>query len=433
LREGEDRDERAAGAQEGGEFDSEPQVDLEPDHVVGLNLPGQPPAGPAPPLWTRDFIFLVAGNLALFMSFYLLLPTLPVYVVEMGGGETAAGLIVGLFSVSAVLIRPAVGWGLDVLGRRLLITIGLAVFAVNAFAYEWVGVVLLLLGLRALHGLSWGVATTGMGAAAADLIPKRRLGEGMGYFSMAATVSMGVAPAVGLAIIGGGSFTSLFALSAALGALAFLSTRLVTYPKVERGGERRGILSMLVAREAVRPAVTAFFATMTYGAILAFVALHAADQGVGNVGLFFTVYAVFLTVIRPPAGRLADRIGFGRVIVPALVFMGAAMVVLSVADRLSLFLLAAVLYGIGFGIVHPMLQALAVLNIAPDRRGAANATFFSAFDLGITGGSSVGGLIVGAVGYGPAFLYYTAPIGAALLAFLLLRDPGTGKTSAVRA
>src|SRR5665811_545055 len=85
-REGEDRDERAAGAQEGGEFDSEPQVDLEPDHVVGLNLPGQPPAGPAPPLWTRDFIFLVAGNLALFMSFYLLLPTLPVYVVEMGGG-----------------------------------------------------------------------------------------------------------------------------------------------------------------------------------------------------------------------------------------------------------------------------------------------------------------------------------------------------------
>jgi|GEM_PF-6417286 len=91
----------------------------------------------------------------------------------------------------------------------------------------------------------------------------------MGYFSMAATVSMGVAPAVGLAIIGGGSFTSLFALSAALGALAFLSTRLVTYPKVERGGERRGILSMLVAREAVRPAVTAFFATMTYGAILA--------------------------------------------------------------------------------------------------------------------------------------------------------------------
>src|SRR5660398_224621 len=124
LREGEDRDERAAGAQEGGEFDSEPQVDLEPDHVVGLNLPGQPPAGPAPPLWTRDFIFLVAGNLALFMSFYLLLPTLPVYVVEMGGGETAAGLIVGLFSVSAVLIRPAVGWGLDVLGRRLLITVG---------------------------------------------------------------------------------------------------------------------------------------------------------------------------------------------------------------------------------------------------------------------------------------------------------------------
>ena len=120
-------------------------------------------------------------------------------------------------------------------------------------------------------------------------------------------------------------------------------------------------------------------------------------------------------------------------IVPALVLMGAAMVVLSVADRLSFFLLAAVLYGIGFGIVHPMLQALAVLDVAPDRRGAANATFFSAFDLGITGGSSVGGLIVGAVGYGPAFLYYTAPIGAALLAFLLLRDPGTGKTSAARA
>lgn len=104
-------------------------------------------------------------------------------------------------------------------------------------------------------------------------------------------------------------------------------------------------------------------------------------------------------------------------VVPGLLFVAAAMVVLGFADRLSLFLVAAVLYGIGFGTVQPTLQALSVVLVPPDRRGAASATFYSAFDLGITAGAVVGGLIAGAAGYGVMFLLLCVPALAALLVF----------------
>jgi MFS family permease len=391
----------------------EPGV-IAPDVLLGADPLEHRHAPKAARLWTRDFVFLVAANLSLFTGFYLLMPTMPLYAVERGGGDRAAGLVLGIFSISAVLIRPVAGWALDRFGRRLLIALSLVFFALNALAYQWAAAVLALLVLRFMHGLSWGVCTTGTGALAADLIPKPRLGEGMGYFGMAATVAMGIAPAAALAMAASWGFSPLFFVSAALATLALLLALAIDYPPLHRGVSR-GILASLVAREALRPSLAVFFAGMTYGALLAFVALHAADQGVRNVGIFFTVYAVALTAIRPVAGRLADRRGFSTVLLPGFVLIGAALVILGAADRLALFVLAAVVYGMGFGAVLPALQALAVYGIAPERRGAASGTFYSAFDLGIAGGSTAGGVLAGLLGYASMFFVFAAaPLGALL-------------------
>jgi predicted MFS family arabinose efflux permease len=50
-------------------------------------------------------------------------------------------------------------------------------------------------------------------------------------------------------------------------------------------------------------------------------------------------------------------------------------------------MMSGVLVGMGNGLIMPTMQTMA-LNIVPiDRRGAANATFFSSVDLGIGAGS----------------------------------------------
>jgi MFS family permease len=97
-----------------------------------MNIPDPESNG----LWTKDFILTSLSNLFLFFSFHLLTPILPVYVVEMGGDKFAAGMVVGIFTVSALVIRPFAGGALDVMGRKKVLYFGLFVFVVSVISYE---------------------------------------------------------------------------------------------------------------------------------------------------------------------------------------------------------------------------------------------------------------------------------------------------------
>lgn len=99
---------------------------------------------------------------------------------------------------------------LDVYGRKIVFMLGLLVFLLSVLAYNWAPTVLALLLIRFIHGFGWGAANTAGGTIAADIIPKPRLGEGMGYYGLAGTLSMAAAPALGLYIVSAANFASLF-------------------------------------------------------------------------------------------------------------------------------------------------------------------------------------------------------------------------------
>ena len=378
-------------------------------------------AGQKVPLWTRDFILICLANLTIFLGFQMLLPTLPVYVKHLGGDEAMAGLVIGVFTISAVLIRPFVGMALDVYGRKVIYLVGLIIFLFSTLAYNWAPTVAMLLAIRFIHGFGWGAASTAGGTIATDVIPKQRLGEGMGYYGLAATLSMAVAPAAGLYIISNAGFTTLFVISAAFGAATFILGSFIHYEKIAGTGQR----GALYERSALRPSLVMFFVTTTYGAVVSFIALYGAERGIVNIGIFFTVYAVVLTLIRPVAGILVDRRGFNVVVIPGIICIGAAMLVLSQAQTLSMFLLAGVIYGVGFGSVQPGMQALAVKNVPPNRRGAANATFFSSFDLGIGIGATLWGVVSKLTDYSQMYLFASIPALVALVVYIVLsgREP----------
>jgi len=362
-------------------------------------------------LWTKDFLLIILMNLMLFFGFQMLLPTLPVYVQELGGEESMAGLILGIFTVSAVLIRPFAGKLLDTHGRKIILVAGLIIFLISVIGYNWAPTLIILLVLRFIHGFGWGAASTATGTIAADIIPKSRLGEGMGYYGLAGTIAMALAPLVGLTIIAKYSFTTLFAFSATLVVLALLVANFISFidiTKVKATGTDKA-KPALFEKAALRPSLVMFFITMTYGAVVAFIALYAGEQQVENIGLFFTVYAITLTVTRPMAGRLADHNGFEKIIIPGMVLIALAMIILSQSNSLVDFLLTGVVYGLGFGAVQPSLQAMVVKNVPPNRRGAANGTFFSAFDLGIGAGSVIWGVVAQTIGYSQMYLWATLP------------------------
>ncbi|PHJ38237.1 hypothetical protein P378_10420 [Desulforamulus profundi] len=140
------------------------------------------------PLWTKDFILICLANLLIFTSFYFLLPTLPVFVTDvLRGDESNVGYIIGVLSLTAVMVRPLSGYMLDAVGRKKVLFAALAAFCLAMGAYTFVTSLTLLFLLRFLHGLSWGFTTTGAGTVASDIVPPARRGEGMGYYGLSNT------------------------------------------------------------------------------------------------------------------------------------------------------------------------------------------------------------------------------------------------------
>lgn len=363
------------------------------------------------PLWTRNLTLIMAANLFTFLGFQMLMPVMPVYATTLGGGETWAGVVTGIFTASAVIMRPLAGRLLDSRGRLLVFLAGLGVFIASTLSYAATATILALVVVRFLHGVGWGALGTASNTIATDNIPKARLGEGMGYFGMTSTLAMAVGPALGLALLNSHGFPIVFTVSAALVACTVALALLIRYPPQPMAPPRGAFLE----KQAMPAAVLIFCATLSWGAVVSFIALYAAERGIDNIGPYFMANAISILFVRAFVGRLADRKGDQFVLYPAVVSMLIALMVLTRATSLPMFLVAGACYGLGFGALHPVLQAMAVRNVIPQRRGAANATFFVGFDLGIGLGSFVWGVIAEATSYPTVYLLTMAPVFALIV------------------
>lgn len=376
-------------------------------------------------IWNKTFILIMIVSFLMFLSMYMLLPTLPLYAQTIGGNETVAGTIVAVFTLSAVMVRPWFGNMLDRKGRKLILIIGVGIFFVSALAYNLVFSIITLLALRVVHGIGWGASTTATGTIASDVIPAVRRSEGMGYYGISATIAMSVGPALGLYLVAYRSYAVLFTGSAILAALGLAGSFFINYEiprKIQEGAKAPLRKGVILEKTAIPPALVLFFITLTYGGIVTFLPSYAADRGVENIGIFFTVYALVLLLGRPIIGKLADRYGARKFLVPGILLIAIALVLLVKASSLPIFLLVAVVYGLGFGTVQPILNALVISLSPPERRGAANATFAVAMDLGIGLGAVTLGFIAQKMGY--EYMYGCSAIFALLaliMYFALLR------------
>lgn len=371
----------------------------------------------AEPLWFKDFILITILNFLIYLSFQMLHPTLPIYARLLGGNDAATGLLVGVLTLAAVLIRPCTGLLLDRCGRKWIFFTGLISLIIIVSGYIWAPSIGTLLVIRFGHGLSWGIAGTASSTVASDLIPKSRFGEGTGYFNLTTTLTMALAPALGLYLIQHYSFPIMFMVSVSLTAIATLISLVIKYRAII---PRKQQLSLL-GKTALMPSLTIFFISMTYGPILTFIPLYALGESITNIGPFFTVFASVIFITRPLVGRCSDKYGLSTLLIPGTILIGAAMLMLYSAHSLLGFLGAGICYGLGYGAVFPNLQAMAVIAAPPDRRGVANGNFLTGLDLGVGISAVIYGFIAQRVGYRSMYLWTLVPLLLASVGFLLLR------------
>jgi MFS family permease len=359
-------------------------------------------------IWTRDFVLILFANFFIFLGFQMTLPTIPLFVEKLGGNDQLIGFVVGIFTFSALLLRPYAGHSLETKGRGFVYLLGLAIFVFSVGSFGFAPGIAFLFVMRVIQGVGWGFSTTASGTIATDLIPPHRRGEGMGYFGLAGNLAMAFGPSLGLVFTGMISFKYFFLICAGFGFIALILSSRVKYKKVNQQPEKPSAKLDLYEKSALKPSLLLFFLTITFGGIAAFLPLYTADKQIAGIQLYFLLFAVSVMVTRTFAGQLYDKRGHQAVFIPGTIFILIAMIFLSWLPNSFILYSAAVLYGLGFGLVQPALQAWAIDKAPLNRKGMANATFYSFFDLGV----GIGAMVFGEIGHllGYSSIYKTSAI-----------------------
>jgi MFS family permease len=353
-------------------------------------------------LFTRNFILVCVASLGHQTSFQLLLATMPLYVLQMGGRETEVGLLMGVVAAAALAVRPASGWAVETLGRKKTMLVGPATFAIASAAYAFAGSIPVLLALRTLHGLGIGTFNTGAPTLVSDQAPISRRGEALGYFGMSQNISQALGPAIGLFIMEAWGFHWLFGISAGMALTSFALCFLLEDYHVP-GPSRRLTWNMFISVKVLKPLILVLGMSFATGSILSFVPLYGRSQGVSNPGFFFTIYALVMLLSRPVSGRLSDQVGRIAMAVPGMVFISAGLGLLAFSGQWWSLALSAAILGVGLGAAMPALMALMIDLVGPAERGGAMSTFGIGLDVGIGIGSVVQGMVAQAYGFGASF------------------------------
>lgn len=341
-------------------------------------------------------------------AFYFLLPTLPVYAVNaLDANNNQVGYIIGVYSLSALLIRPLAGYMLDAYGRRTVYLVALIFFCFLTASYHLSYTFFILLLIRVFHGFTWGIITTGGSTIATDIVPESKRGEGIGYFGMAMTFAVALAPYIGDQIMGKNNFFNLFTISAIVAVASLVLTLFVKMPKVKTG-ETKIRLSKMFDKRINRIGIVMFTGAFPFAAIISFIRIYSDEKGINQGALFFIFLALGVVIVRLVVGKIMDKHGPSALVAVGLILSIIGLVWIRYIDSFWPLMMAGMILGFGNGIIMPTVQTMAMNMVPIERRGAANATFFSSVDLGIGAGSIALGYV--AESYGISMMFFICGI-----------------------
>ena len=346
-------------------------------------------------LWNRNFTLLTFSNFLMSSAYYSLISTLPVYISsELHALNSIVGLVMASYLVSSVLIRPFCGYSLDRFGRKTIFISAVILYALifNTYLIVWTIPVMIL--VRFSHGLTWGVTTTSNSTIAIDIIPYEKRGQGIGYFGVSTTLGMVLGPVIGSYVFQLGGYSAMFLAGFGLGLISAVLAASVRYPAfVPVKNIQPFGLKQLFEPTTLLLCLNLFLIMITYGGLLSFIALYGKEIGIHNASGFFLVYAIGIISARFSSGKVFDRNGPKKILLPCLLLLIIGFPVLALVKNPAGFYGSAIILGFGNGVVFPTFQAMTNNMVPQNRRGIANSTLFTAVDLGMgTGMILVGGI-----------------------------------------
>ncbi len=397
---------------------------------------------------------LYAATFANFTAFGIFFAAIQLYVAdELAASKSAVGLAVGSYSITAVVLRPIVGRGIDRRGRRPFLLGALALLTLTCLAFLVARVVPLVIVLRLLQGAAGAAFYTTAAAVATDLAPLHRRASAIATFSLFLYGGFAAGPTVAEWLIAGPGFAATWLTAAGLGAAGLACAwflpesapgRRAPRPPGGAGDPARPARTphpppavpsrRLLHPAAVGPGLVLMTTGMGYASIVGFISLYARDIGMDSSGALYLTFAVTVMCVRLVAGRLADHFGRIAVALPGLTLAAAGLALLAVVRTPAAAFPGVGAFGAGFALIFPALMALTVDRVDDRERGEALGSFTAFMDIGMGGGGYLIGFVADRGGFGAAYGLPAALClaGAVLLAVLARRDGGAGRPGGSR-
>jgi MFS family permease len=365
------------------------------------------------PLFTRRFGLACSVHFcgAMAMSLYILFP---LFIRHLGGSDLTIGLYAGMTGAAAVLARLPVGRWLDTLGRRRVLTLaGLLHVA------AWLGFLSIgdLGAGAAVLVIAYGLASGSLFATfftyASDIAPLSRRSEGISFFSIWGMLPQGLGPLLAEFLISHSGFRIYFLVGVGFALASLVLSQLL--PETARPRDTP-VEPVPAAGVRTRALLFVLATTFVFGAgvngIFTFLAPFAQSRGGEAVGSFFMSYALAAVAVRVLTGRLPDRVGPIRVLVPAMVLFSAGVLLVPHAAGVTALIAVGAICGVGHGYAFPIFNVLALEQVPPASRGRAVSWLTAMFDLGNT----LGNPILGAIAQFAGFRVMFTALGCGVLA-----------------
>lgn len=369
-------------------------------------------------MYSKDIILVLAATFFYMSSPMLVTPLITGFTESIGGTAAVMGFVGGLMNLVSLFCRPLAGNLADKLSKYKVSFLGAIFMTAACVGYIFAPNETVVVISRIVNGFGFACCSVCMSTWMSNMLPKEKVGSGMGVYGTMNALGMALAPAIGVSVYENFGYRAAFFI-----ALVFSAAIMVTIqftgdrgePVKTEGGEKKR-LELIDARVIPISFIIMLFA-IPYCATQSFLVTYVQVRGLDvTVSMFFPFYAVVLIVLRLALKDLFDKLPFHVFLAASCCCEFLAILLLAVMQSNAVMFLAAAFLAGGYGIMSSVCQSTAILLAGKEKRGLANSTYYIGLDLGMTLGPMIGGALYGGLDirwFYPA-LMVTMPLAAAV-------------------
>ena len=322
------------------------------------------------------------------------------------------GVLLALYDGAEVVLKPVFGSIADRIGARPVLLAGLVGFAVASALYAIADSPGWLWAARLGQGAAASAFSPSASALVARLNPAAKHGRAFGSYGFYKSIGYTLGPLLGGALVWLGGLRLLFTVTAVL-AIVVAAWALAAVPAVPPlPRTRQTVLDLakrVTDRQFLRPTAALAGATAALSVGVGFLPVTGAAAGLGPLatGAAVSVLAATAALVQPKAGRALDagRLSTRTGIAVGLLLSASGLAAANITGLVGV-LLAAVLIGVGTGLITPLGFAALAATTPQARLGQTMGTAELGRELGDAGGPLLvaGVATVATLGYGYAAL-----------------------------